>query len=498
MFSVLLLGMIQLPIHRLSDEQPTSREISSELQPTVHSADAQFSKSLSPDMVLVNGSAFTMGKIDGDAAAERDEHNRKIDFKGHTFYISKTEVSQELYSSVMNENPSKFKDPNNPVETVTWYDAIWFCNELSKKEGLDPVYTVKGTTVTWNGSANGYRLPTEAEWEYVAKANTKTVYAGSDTIEDVAWNKGNANSKTHPVGTKKPNGLGVFDMSGNVYEWVWDWHECTSTSFDKTKKCDGNYPEGVTLPTGWASGTEKVFRGGSYANPESSARVSNRGFYYAHYHSPKVGFRIVKNQSPYPEVTSTLKNKDTSKSSFKKLTDDNGKLTGVIINTLSKTVTIKNRGDCTDSMDTAEGCFYSTLDEVADLNDYIMTVKTNGENYPGEGGGGIYETSVSFIHKITGGYVYFPENFGTCTLWRYAVAPNTKNVVFYIEECGAVPKIMLFETETMEQIQVNALGTKSDIGACEVRWVDNKTYQVRCGADADTWKYQKTLSVPKR
>ncbi len=163
-----------------------------------------------------------------------------IPIKGKNFEIGKTEVTQKFYEAVMGSNPSYHKGENLPVEGISWYDALYFCNELSRISGFTPVYSVNGETdvkkwdyvphkgkslngeIDYNPSADGYRLPTIEEWMYAAKGGENYAYVGSSNIFEVSWNQYNSGGNTHPVAQKKPNGYGLYDMNGNVSEWVWD------------------------------------------------------------------------------------------------------------------------------------------------------------------------------------------------------------------------------------------------------------------------------------
>ena len=198
-------------------------------------------------------------------------------------------------SSFSSDPASGEVQENRPVECVTWYDAVEFCNKLSEKERLQKVYTISGrspatgypitsATVTADWSKNGYRLPTEAQWEYTAKGGNGSpgnyTYLGSNTIGDVAWYTNNSGSKTHEVGKKAPNGLGLYDMSGNVWEWCWDWY--------------GSYSDGSqTDPSGASSGTVRVSRGGSWNNSKEIVRSAIRYYNYPRYQY-YYGFRLVR------------------------------------------------------------------------------------------------------------------------------------------------------------------------------------------------------------
>ena len=178
------------------------------------------------------------------------------------------EVTQAQYEKVMGVNPSEFKGTANPVETVNWDDAVEFCRKLSEL----PAEKAAG---------NVYRLPTEAEWEYACRAGTTTKYSFGDNAWDSGdyhWSSYNADDKTHPVGGKKPNAWGLYDMHGNVSEWCQDWY------------CD--YPSGtVTDPTGFALGLDRVRRGGSWGSPTAQLSAY-RDRQLPSYRSNYGGFRV--------------------------------------------------------------------------------------------------------------------------------------------------------------------------------------------------------------
>jgi formylglycine-generating enzyme required for sulfatase activity len=258
--------------------------------------------------------------------------------------MSRTPITQAQYEAVMGINESTFrcdgsgKDDVNarptsdfPVERVNWYQAIAFCNKLSIKEGRKPCYSIPGisalnltnneTAITgwreleyssiptssdaeadkWDAATckwdvNGYRLPTEAEWEYTARGGQKSqsktgqnnydyYYSGGNTANNVAWYSGNNNVNGNPrgtkaVGKKTENELGLYDMSGNVWEWCWDWHLNYYTSSD------------VTNPHGATSGSERILRGGSWDYEAPHCRVSNRGYNNPYFRYSGFGFRV--------------------------------------------------------------------------------------------------------------------------------------------------------------------------------------------------------------
>lgn len=198
------------------------------------------------------------------------------------FLIQATPVTQKQYSAVMKTNPSEFKGDDNPVENVSWYDAVTYCNRLSEKEGLTPVYD-KDEQKGWEADLdkNGYRLPTEAQWEYACRGGSEGAYCFGDDrsmLGEYAWFGEKSEGKTHPVGKKKPNSYGLYDMHGNVWEWCHDWY--------------GEYGEDNRDPSGPASGSNRVVRGGGWADGASYLRSANRDFYAPDLALNYVGFRV--------------------------------------------------------------------------------------------------------------------------------------------------------------------------------------------------------------
>jgi sulfatase modifying factor 1 len=212
------------------------------------------------DMVYVEGGTFKMGSTSGDDD-ERPVHTVTIT---NDFWIGKYEVTQAEWKEVMGSNPSRFIGDNLPVERVSWYDAVEFCNRLSDRDGLTRCYS--GNSISCDFNANGYRFPTEAEWEFAARGGNKSrdyKYSGSNSAFDVGWYNDNAGGKTHPVVEKKANELGLYDMSGNVWEWCWDWYVEYSSSSQKN-------------PLGASSGGSRVLRGGSLQNSDWKMRTARR------------------------------------------------------------------------------------------------------------------------------------------------------------------------------------------------------------------------------
>jgi formylglycine-generating enzyme required for sulfatase activity len=247
---------------------------------------------LPPNFVLVPGGTFTMGSPAGEAGKVGYEIRHQVSLS--SFAISKYDVTFDDYDAYCQaigaEKPWHFDwgRGSRPVIMVSFYDAVDYCNWRSRQEGKQPAYAIAGTKVSCDFKANGYRLPTEAEWEYAAKGGPKAsslavnaVYAGDSDVDQVAWYEANAGNQTHPVGQKAPNPLGLYDMAGNVRQMCWDF-------------C-GEYASGSQSdPTGPSSGDRRIARGGGWLDTAPFVRSSNRGSFDPSYQFfNTVGFRLV-------------------------------------------------------------------------------------------------------------------------------------------------------------------------------------------------------------
>ena len=216
-------------------------------------------------MVYVEGGSFEMGATteQGSDAYKDEKPVHRVTLSD--YYIGKYEVTQELWEAVMGSNPSYFKGAQNPVESVSWNDCQEFVIRLNRLTGRT------------------FRLPTEAEWEYASRGGNKSrhyKYSGSNNIDYVAWYTDNSGRKTHAVGTKTANELGIYDMSGNVWEWCSDWY--------------GGYSAGAqTNPQGPSAGSYRVLRGGSWIYGARYCRVSYRGGNVPDFSSSSLGLRLV-------------------------------------------------------------------------------------------------------------------------------------------------------------------------------------------------------------
>ena len=268
---------------------------------------AVISPALFPDsFAFIQGGTFTMGSPGGETGRSGNEFSRQITVS--SFYMDKYEVMQADYQALMGANPSYFKAPDLPVERLSWFEAVEYCNALSEKQGLIQAYTVDKSqidpnnrnagdntrwVVTWDRSANGYRLPTEAEWEYACRAGTRTPFNTGNNVTTGQANydgnrpynnnaRGNNRQRTTPVGSFPPNAFDLHDMHGNVGEWCWDWN--------------GEYTRSPEIdPAGAEFGTYRVFRGGSWNSSASFIRSACRSGFTPSGRGYYLGFRLVRN-----------------------------------------------------------------------------------------------------------------------------------------------------------------------------------------------------------
>ena len=256
-------------------------------------------------MVFVETGYFIMGDTWEDSLDnEKPVHKVEVD----SFFISIMEISQREWKTIMNTSPSYFSDDLLPVEQVSWYDAIEYCNKRSVKEKLVPCYSINKKNVnlsvgirevSCNFNSDGYRLPTEAEWEFAARGGNKTrayKYSGSFRPEDVAWFDTNSSGSPHATGLKATNELGIYDMSGNVWEWCWDWY--TDYVVGYVKNPLGPYIGKRNNPDSSVDNIVKVRRGGAWRDfeytGEISVRLSRRDGISPESMISETGFRVVR------------------------------------------------------------------------------------------------------------------------------------------------------------------------------------------------------------
>jgi len=257
--------------------------------------------------VGIRGGIFTMGSPINEPDAGKDEFQHQVTV--NSFYIGKYEVTQREYQEIMGKNPSRKTGSSLPVENVSWYDAIEYCNKRSLKEKLTPVYIIsKNKDVRWNRNANGYRLPTEAEWEYACRAGTTTPFSTGNNITTNYANynggfpynnnvKGEYRKGITPVGVFAPNAYGLYDMHGNVWEWCWDWY-------------GSYYSDSQIDPIGEITGSKRVIRGGSWISVGKDLRSAKREVREPDDKNERIGFRVVRNvQSETIQVYQEIKYK---------------------------------------------------------------------------------------------------------------------------------------------------------------------------------------------
>ncbi len=301
---VSLILLLSLIFSLAACSQPEKSDTSSDQPPARNSLEVT-DMQVPENFVLIKGGSFQMGSHDSEAWRSADETQHSVTVSD--FYMSKYELTQKEYEEITGDNPSNFKGDNLPLENISWLDAVAYCNARSEKDGLTPVYTIDGQNVSWDRSANGYRLPTEAEWEYACRAGTATPFYMENSpsaedanyyghypyeIEDNYFSQGNLEIKpgeyrqtTVPVDSFSENPYGLYNMHGNVSEWVWDYY--------------GEYPtDEQTDPAGPTSGTLRVYRGGGWNDFAKNMRSAYRATLEQNKGSFNLGIRLVLNAAP--------------------------------------------------------------------------------------------------------------------------------------------------------------------------------------------------------
>lgn len=241
------------------------------------------------DLVPIPGGTFFMGSPkteEGRRPSEGPVHEVRIS----RFACTRHPVTRRLYTEITGSDPGwpSGQADDRPANNVSWHDAVAFCNQLSEREKLAPCYQTDGEEVTWDQTADGYRLLTEAEWEYACRAGTATRYSFGDDdrqLGEHAWFEASSNGEPRPVGRKAPNPWGLHDMHGNVYEWCWDWY--------------GSYMESaLSNPVGPPAGEGRVLRGGAFDGPPNFLRSAYRLRIQPSLRYGDIGFRCARGASP--------------------------------------------------------------------------------------------------------------------------------------------------------------------------------------------------------
>jgi formylglycine-generating enzyme required for sulfatase activity len=242
-------------------------------------------------LALIPAGAFLMGLPESDQDAPRNQTPQRLVQFTRPFYLGIDEVTQAQYRAVTGASPSTLSGSEAlPVETVNWFDALAFCNELSRHEGLTPFYVIDGQRIEvpdWNGT--GYRLPTEAEWEYACRAGSRMRYCFGDdaaALGEYAWYGGNSGKHSHPVGQKRPNAWGLHDMHGNIAEWCWDGYDA-----HYYQKSPG------AVPRDPSDATDRLIRGGSWARSARDCWSTYRGTAAPNQRDLAAGFRVARGAS---------------------------------------------------------------------------------------------------------------------------------------------------------------------------------------------------------
>jgi eukaryotic-like serine/threonine-protein kinase len=258
--------------------------------PAVPASDVITTRTAQIILKLIPAGVFGMGSLDEDHEAQADEKPRHTIRIRQDFYLGITPATQAQYAAVLGTNPSQFyRWPENPVEQVSWFDAVVFCNELSKKEGLAPYYVIPNWNRVMVGGGEGYRLPTEAEWEYACRAGTETRYSFGDDaamLREYAWYHPDSECQTSPVGQKRPNAWWLYDLHGNVWEWCSDWYD-----EDYYRNSPGIDPLGAERAE------YRTFRGGSWRVEAHYLRSANWDGHAPEFRHFSVGFRVARGSS---------------------------------------------------------------------------------------------------------------------------------------------------------------------------------------------------------